>query len=298
MRLARASSEPDWERSARLHPRVNSLDVRADTMNRSFRMSRFGLAVIVVGVGLMSLVLAVGAAEGWLTGQWPTPGPGGAPRGMGTSTVINLTVQADPVNGLDQVSPANFTVPQYGRVTFQITNYDTGTNPTAAMWARVMGTVSGTESIQTVGGASVSTVSWLSAVEVSHTITILPGGWGYNSSMMNGSGGCGGNGSGMGGMGGCGSNGSGMGGHGTGGWGMGGFAVRTDYFGSGGWGMSGGSMMVNLPIPAAVDNATPIVVTATVNFGVAGTYHWLCESPCDPVAMATPGYMRGTISVS
>ena len=270
-------------------------------MPRISGSTRTAATVLAIGIGATAVLLAVGAAVGWLPSHLPAAGPGPSSGGSGPSVVVNLTIGANPVNGLDQVSPANFSVPQYGRVTFHITSYDTGVNPTSSMWARVMGTISGTESVQ-AGSSAASAVAWLSPAAVSHTFTILPGGWNYNNPMMNGSwgGGCGTNGSGMGGMGGCGSNGSGMGGMGgsggMGGYGMGGFGMGYPEFG--GWGMSGVSMMVNLPIPAAVDNSTPVVVTATVIFGAAGAYHWLCEAPCDAVAMATPGYMRGTVSVS
>ncbi len=57
-------------------------------------------------------------------------------------------------------------------------------------------------------------------------------------------------------------------------------------------------IMFNLPIPAALNNSTPSVVTATLEFGYPGHFWWWCAAPCDPVAMATTGYMRGSVTVT
>ncbi len=54
---------------------------------------------------------------------------------------------------------------------------------------------------------------------------------------------------------------------------------------------------INVPIPAASSLANPIVVTFTAYFNVTGSFEWHCMAPCDALSMATPGYMRGTVTV-
>lgn len=53
---------------------------------------------------------------------------------------------------------------------------------------------------------------------------------------------------------------------------------------------------LNVPIPAA-DGQTPTVVTFTVVFTSAGQFVWHCMAMCDDVAMTTPGFMMGTVTV-
>ena len=93
-------------------------------------------------------------------------------------------------------------------------------------------------------------------------------------------------------------------GGGMGGGGMGGMMMTAPTFGGGTgitWPISPSGMfgaMINLPIPAALDNSTPAIVSASLTFGAAGQYSWWCAAPCDPVAMATAGYMRGTVTAT
>ncbi len=190
----------------------------------------------------------------WFPGHAGAPWGGPPPPGSGPTAYVNLTIGSAPGSGLDQVSPANFTVPHGERIVLKVTNFDTGVNPPASMWSRVMGTYYGTETIA-LGSGTPTTISWLSPYEVSHTLTLLPSGWSFWGSMMNG---------------------TGMGGAGPG---------------------MMGTMMVNLPIPAAPNASTPTVVVASFYFATSGTYAWYCEAPCDATAMATPGYMRGTVTV-
>lgn len=54
---------------------------------------------------------------------------------------------------------------------------------------------------------------------------------------------------------------------------------------------------LNVPIPAAQDT-TPTVVSFTVVFTSTGQFVWHCMAPCDDAAMATPGFMTGTVTVA
>ncbi len=54
---------------------------------------------------------------------------------------------------------------------------------------------------------------------------------------------------------------------------------------------------LNVPIPVSTNLAEPTVVTFTALFGTTGTFTWRCLTPCDPVAMVTPGFMTGSVTV-
>src|SRR5574337_778054 len=54
-------------------------------------------------------------------------------------THIYLSIAFNPYSGLDEVFPANFTIPAGADVVFTITNYDNGTNPIPASLAVVTG---------------------------------------------------------------------------------------------------------------------------------------------------------------
>lgn len=58
-----------------------------------------------------------------------------------------------------------------------------------------------------------------------------------------------------------------------------------------------GPYSLNVPIPASTSLAQPTVVTFTAVFTTTGTFTWRCLTPCDDVAMATPGFMQGTVTV-
>lgn len=58
-----------------------------------------------------------------------------------------------------------------------------------------------------------------------------------------------------------------------------------------------GPYNLNIPIPAAQGTA-PTVVSFTMVFTSAGQFIWHCMAPCDDAAMATPGFMTGTVTVA
>lgn len=227
----------------------------------------------------LTVLCGVGLASGWFPDALPGPLAGVDGPGSASTTYLNLTIQASATSGLDQFTPANFTLPVNGRVVVTITNFDTGVNPAVPMWDQVLGAVSGTEAVAYGPSSNWTTVSSLGQFDLSHTFTIAPEGWMYNGSMMgNTSATTGGN-----------ASGGGMMGGGPGSMG-------------GGPGMMGGAgegygILVNLPVPPAFNGSTPAIVTATFTLSGSGTYTWWCAAPCDPTSMATPGLMRGTITV-
>ncbi len=52
------------------------------------------------------------------------------------------------------------------------------------------------------------------------------------------------------------------------------------------------SLGINVPLPVSS------TVTFTVLVEAPGAYAWHCLAPCDANAMATPGFMEGTLTVS
>ncbi len=52
------------------------------------------------------------------------------------------------------------------------------------------------------------------------------------------------------------------------------------------------SLGLNVPIPASG------TVTFTLLVEASGSYPWHCMAPCDTNAMATPGFMEGTLTVA
>ncbi len=61
--------------------------------------------------------------------------------------------------------------------------------------------------------------------------------------------------------------------------------------------MDSGGYAISVPIPAANSLADPMRVTFTAYFNITGAFDWHCLAPCDSSSMATPGYMRGTVTV-
>ncbi len=63
------------------------------------------------------------------------------------------------------------------------------------------------------------------------------------------------------------------------------------------------SLLINLPIPAAVSKNQPAVVTFEFSVSKPGNYHWLCAAPCGSGstgmggAMNTSNWMEGTMEV-
>lgn len=58
-----------------------------------------------------------------------------------------------------------------------------------------------------------------------------------------------------------------------------------------------GPYNVNVPIPSA-QGQVPTVVSFTVVFSSTGQFTWHCLAMCDGVAMATPGFMMGSVTVA
>ena len=54
---------------------------------------------------------------------------------------------------------------------------------------------------------------------------------------------------------------------------------------------------LNVPIPPAVSLDVPVVVSFSTYFNQTGTFAWMCQAPCDPGSMTTPGLMTGTLEV-
>lgn len=90
--------------------------------------------------------------------------PASASQSSESPTNMYLTIQLNPLNGMPQYSPANFSVPT-GDVVFTIVNYDMPANWSGCS-CNVTGTVGGTE---TVNGTSYSVVS---NTNVAHTFDI------------------------------------------------------------------------------------------------------------------------------
>lgn len=248
------------------------------------------LVVVALGllVGLLGFDAATGARLGGLPLGLETPSPTPA---SGATYSLAMTITVNATTGLDQVSPANLSFPLGVPIRLTITNYDTGANPVASMWGRVMGTSNGAETVAFGNASSGSSRSWIAPSQVSHTFTILPFGLRWTGMGSNGSQswGYGGNGSMMGG-----GSGSGMGGMGGSGGMWGGFGMGSGPLGV----VRMPMMMVNLPIPAAADNSTPAIVSATLLFETPGQFQWSCVAPCDTTSMASNGFMRGTLSIS
>lgn len=178
----------------------------------------------IVTVSLILLVL--GVLAGGILGHVSAPS---VVTTSGTDHLY-LAIAFNPYTGLDQYFPANFSVPANVPVLITITNYDNGTNIVPAAYAKVLGTVGGTETV-TNGTASGVPVTSVPTTGISHTFTLIAGPY-----------------------------------------------------------------AVNIPIPPAQDQ-TPTVVSFTVVFATPGQFVWHCMAPCDSAAMATLGFMMGTVTV-
>ncbi len=138
------------------------------TFGRKARARRPMRPGMVVTVSLVVLVL--GVLGGAILGHVAAP-PVVSASG---SDHLYLTVAYNPFTGLDQYFPANFSVPANVPVAITITNYDNGTNLVAPEFAKVLGTVGGTETV-TTGTATGSVVSSVPANQVAHTFTLITG---------------------------------------------------------------------------------------------------------------------------
>lgn len=110
------------------------------------------VGVLVIFAGWAAVGIGAGSGGG------VDAGGAAAPVAMHLSIVIN------PVNGMPQYSPANFTVPE-GQVVFTIQDFDAATSWDGCT-CNVTGTVGGTESIN---GTATSVVPTSNAA---HTFTI------------------------------------------------------------------------------------------------------------------------------
>ncbi len=126
------------------------------------------IAVAVVVVG--GTVLVVGEHNASASGSAPSSG---APA---TVDYLYLTIAFNPVNGMDEYFPANFTVPSNTLVVITITNYDNGTNLIAPQYSQVAGTVGGSATIWKDGSSTPQTYSSVAVTDVAHTFTINQGG--------------------------------------------------------------------------------------------------------------------------
>jgi hypothetical protein len=54
---------------------------------------------------------------------------------------------------------------------------------------------------------------------------------------------------------------------------------------------------LNAPIPPAPSGSSPSVTSFGVYFNQTGTFDWMCQAPCNPVSMETPGLMSGIVTV-
>ncbi len=202
----------------------NATTSREDILGRRMKGRRPVRSGMLVTVG--AVLLALGVLAGGILGHLSAPQ---VVTASGTDHLY-LTVAYNPFTGLDQFFPANFSVPANIPVVITITNYDNGTNRVPVDFAKVLGTVGGTESVTnaTASGVALSSVP---ADHIAHTFTI-------DASPYN----------------------------------------------------------VNVPIPSA-QGEVPTTVTFSVVFTSTGQFVWHCMAPCDNVAMITPGFMTGTVTV-
>ncbi len=85
---------------------------------------------IVAGLLIVGVLAVSGVA--FYLGSISPAASGGSTNGGGTA-YVNLTIATNPINGLDQYFPANFTVPSGEAVVITVTNYDTGINNVTGM---------------------------------------------------------------------------------------------------------------------------------------------------------------------
>lgn len=131
-----------------------------------------GMALVVV----VGLVAGLGLGSGYGT---RTTGSSGA-SGSNGPVYLYLTIAFNPVNGMDQYFPANFSVPAHTLVHVVITNYDDGVNLVPAEYAQVRGVVGGTISWANASMVSPETASSIGLDQISHTFTLNAQGYALN----------------------------------------------------------------------------------------------------------------------
>jgi hypothetical protein len=129
--------------------------------------------------------LAFAVVVGLLTGIGLGSQGSGAPAPSGATAIqgndvdnLYLTIGFNPVNGMDEYFPANFTVAAHVEVHFVITNYDNGINLLDPQYLQVTGTLGNSETYDNSSMAAPVTGSSVSPTFSSHTFTLM--GYGYN----------------------------------------------------------------------------------------------------------------------
>jgi hypothetical protein len=186
-----------------------------------FSVVAIAAAIAVLVFGGVAVVISAAPA--------PATSPSNGTPGV---DYLYLTISFNPVNGLDQYFPANFSVPAHQLVVVTITSYDNGTNAPPASATTVQGVVGGAASLQSPAGAAPQSYTQLPLTGISHTFSIMQSP--YN---------------------------------------------------------------VNVPIPPSISLSQPIVVSFSLYFNTTGIFTWLCQAPCDPNSMTTPGFMTGALTV-
>lgn len=125
------------------------------------------VALALVGTVLVGVLAGTGVG----VSGGATATPTGSAGGGGIADYVNLTIGWNPVSGLDEYFPANFTVPAHTLVVITITSYDNGTNAVPAEYAQVVGAVGGVETV--TRGAASSVVSSVSLTGIAHTFTMM-----------------------------------------------------------------------------------------------------------------------------
>lgn len=97
-----------------------------------------------------------------------------APSAAPVPATLYLTYAFNPGNGLDEVFPANFTVPSHMPVMVTITNYDNGTNPVPLANSQVAGTV-GPATLRISESGTPTTYTSLPMSNIVHTFTVIKG---------------------------------------------------------------------------------------------------------------------------
>ena len=99
-------------------------------------------------------------------------GSGSLATSGGSTDYLYLTIAFNPVTGLDELFPGNFSVPIGAPVVVTITNYDNGTNLVAPVYGSVAG-VQGNVVTAWVNGSPTSTeYHALPTTGIAHTFTI------------------------------------------------------------------------------------------------------------------------------
>ncbi len=131
-----------------------------------------GMALVVV----VSLVAGLGLGSGY--GAEKPSGSGS--QGSSVPVFLYLTIAFNPVNGLDQYFPANFSVPANTPVHFVVTNYDNGVNVVPVQYTQAQGVVGGTFTWQNATMVSPETASSPALDQLSHTFTLESQGYSLN----------------------------------------------------------------------------------------------------------------------